>query len=127
LKYLLTYKLSQDHLEVFFSAIRAKGGHNNNNNPSAIQFQSAYRQMLVRHEINASGNYTNFADVHILHIDSHVKSRVCDRPMEFDDDFQIIGDHDYLATRYEFNLFAVNIVEYVSVVSKRFTRTCQTN
>jgi hypothetical protein len=54
LKYLLTYKLSQDHLEVFFSAIRAKGGHNNN--PSAIQFQSAYRQMLVRHEINASGN-----------------------------------------------------------------------
>jgi hypothetical protein len=98
-----------------------------NNNPSAIQFQSAYRRMLVRHEINASGNRTNFADVHILHIGSHVKSRVCDRPMEFDDDFQIIGDHDYLATRYEFNLFAVNIVEYVSVVSKRFTGTCQTN
>jgi hypothetical protein len=51
LRYLLTYELSQDHLKVFFSAIRAKRGHNNN--PSAIQFQSAYRQMLVRHEINA--------------------------------------------------------------------------
>jgi hypothetical protein len=98
LRYLLTYELSQDHLKVFFSAIRAKRGHNNN--PSAIQFQSAYRQMLVRHEINASGNCTNyFADVHILHIGSHVKSKVCDRPMELNDDFQIIGDHDYLTTR----------------------------
>ena len=35
LKYLLTYKLSQDHLELFFSAIRASGGFNNN--PTAIQ------------------------------------------------------------------------------------------
>lgn len=31
--YLLTYKLSQDHLETFFSAIRKQGGFNNN--PSA--------------------------------------------------------------------------------------------
>jgi hypothetical protein len=31
LRYLLTYELSQDHLKVFFSAIRAKRGHNNNN------------------------------------------------------------------------------------------------
>jgi hypothetical protein len=122
LRYLLTYELSQDHLKVFFSAIRAaKRGHNNNN-PSAIQFQSAGRQMFVRHEINASGNCTNFADVHILHIASHIKSKVCDRPMELNDDFQIIGDHDYLATRYEFNLFAINIVEYISgfVVRKMF-------
>jgi hypothetical protein len=120
LRYLLTYVLSQDHLKVFFSAIRAKRGHNNN--PSAIQVQSAYRQMLVRHEINASGNCTNFADVHILLIGSHVKFKVCDRPMELDDDFQIIGDHDYLVTRYEFNLFAINIVEYISgfVVRKMF-------
>jgi len=25
-KYLLTYKLSQDHLELFFNAVRARGG-----------------------------------------------------------------------------------------------------
>lgn len=30
LEYLLTYKLSQDHVEFFFSAIRSQGGHNNN-------------------------------------------------------------------------------------------------
>ena len=30
LKCLLTYKLSQDHLELFFSAVCAAGGFNNN-------------------------------------------------------------------------------------------------
>ena len=36
LKYLLTYKLSQDFLELFFICIQAKGGFNNN--PTARQF-----------------------------------------------------------------------------------------
>ena len=40
-KYLLTYKLSQDHLELFFSAIRQRGGWNNN--PSAMHLASVYR------------------------------------------------------------------------------------
>uniref|UniRef100_A0A1A8QWL9 THAP domain containing 9 n=1 Tax=Nothobranchius rachovii TaxID=451742 RepID=A0A1A8QWL9_9TELE len=44
-RYLLTYKLSQDHLELFFSAIRACGGHNNN--PSVRQFRGAYKCLLV--------------------------------------------------------------------------------
>jgi len=35
-KYLLTYKLSQDHLELYFCCIRRMGGFNNN--PSAKQF-----------------------------------------------------------------------------------------
>ena len=39
LKYLLMYKLSQDHLELFFGSARAKGGFNNN--PTAVQFRSA--------------------------------------------------------------------------------------
>lgn len=50
--YLLSYKISQDHLEVFFSAMRSRGGFNNN--PNAIKFRSAYKRLLVRHEINGS-------------------------------------------------------------------------
>ncbi|KAF0759377.1 THAP-type domain-containing protein [Aphis craccivora] len=46
------YKLSQDHLEVFFSAMRSRGGYNNNSN--AIQFRTAYIRLLVRHEIKES-------------------------------------------------------------------------
>ena len=55
LKYLLTYKLSQDHIELFFAAIRSSYGCNNS--PTALQFRSPYKRMLVRHEISSpSGN-----------------------------------------------------------------------
>jgi len=43
-QFLLTYKLSQDHLELFFSAVRQFGGWNNN--PSAIQFSNDFRSLL---------------------------------------------------------------------------------
>lgn len=36
LKYIPFYKVSQDHLELFFSAVRAKGGFNNNPKYCAI-------------------------------------------------------------------------------------------
>jgi hypothetical protein len=49
LDYLLTFKLSQDFLETFFCAVRARGGFNNN--PNVLQFQSAYKRLLIRHEI----------------------------------------------------------------------------
>ena len=49
LKYILTYKMSQDHLELFFGAVRAAGGWNNN--PTALQFRSAYKQLMTRHQI----------------------------------------------------------------------------
>lgn len=39
LKYIATYRLSQDHLEIFFGCIRQKGGYNNN--PNVLQFKSA--------------------------------------------------------------------------------------
>ena len=52
---LLAYKFSQDHLELFFSAIRSCGGFNNN--PSARQFKAAYRRLLMRHQVK---NQTGF-------------------------------------------------------------------
>jgi hypothetical protein len=44
LKFLLTFKLSQDPLENFFSSIRMSCG--NNNNPTSIQFKSAFQSLL---------------------------------------------------------------------------------
>ena len=49
LKYLLTYKFSQDHLELFFGAIRSSGGFNNN--PTTLQFKAAYKRLLMRSSI----------------------------------------------------------------------------
>jgi hypothetical protein len=56
LKYLLTHNTSWDHLEWFFSAVRACGGWNNN--PTTHQFIAAYKQLLMRHNIKGRGNYT---------------------------------------------------------------------
>ena len=52
LRYLLTYKLSQDHLEHFFRCIRLRGGCNNN--PTVTQFVTAYKHLLVHHEVKVS-------------------------------------------------------------------------
>ena len=46
LKYLLMYKFSQDHLELFFGAVRSAGGFNNN--PTTGQFTAAYKRLLLR-------------------------------------------------------------------------------
>lgn len=52
--YLLTYKLSQDHLEIFFSALRSKGGHNNN--PTCRLFINIFKQLLLHADIKGSDN-----------------------------------------------------------------------
>lgn len=50
LTFLLTYKLSQDHLEMFFACIRRCDGFNNN--PTARQFKSAYKKLLTHINIS---------------------------------------------------------------------------
>ncbi len=55
MSYLSTYRTSQDHLECFFSTIRAAGGWNFN--PSPYLFQYLFRKcMLLRARDVANGN-----------------------------------------------------------------------
>ncbi|XP_034037223.1 calcium binding protein 39, like 1 isoform X1 [Thalassophryne amazonica] len=56
LKYLLTHKLSQDHLEMFFDAIRSSSGCSNDN-PTAGQFITAYKQLLMSHKTMSSSGH----------------------------------------------------------------------
>ena len=51
-KYVLTYKCSQDHLELLFACIRGKNGFNNN--PDVIQLKSSLRKILLRNAIVGS-------------------------------------------------------------------------
>jgi len=60
LKYLLAYKLSQDHLELFFAAVRTSFG--SNNNPTARQFAASYKWLLIRHEIQGTGGNASALD-----------------------------------------------------------------
>jgi len=41
-KYLLTYKCSQDHLEILFSKIRQRLG--NNNNPNVVELKTSLKK-----------------------------------------------------------------------------------
>lgn len=52
LKVFYTMQFSQDHLETWFSLVRNSVGRNDN--PNAIEFQSAFRKLLVCHPITTS-------------------------------------------------------------------------
>ena len=58
--YLLTYRLSQDHLELTFNCVRGKLG--SNNNPDVVQFKTALKKILLHATIKPSryGNCVSF-------------------------------------------------------------------
>lgn len=49
LKYLLTHTFFKDHIELFFAAVRSRGGFNKN--LTAGQIMDAYKRLLTRHNI----------------------------------------------------------------------------
>lgn len=108
LKFLCTFKLSQDHLELFFSKIRRLGGCNNN--PSARQFISAYRKLVVHNDLQdvLRGNCLPLESVPILTATSNFVSKLnadcpsvlslnnsVTRARVIDPDYTATRDHDY--------------------------------
>jgi len=59
-KYLMTYRFSQDHLELFFAQVRRR--HSWSNNPNVLQFKAAMKSLLVKNSISPSitANCINF-------------------------------------------------------------------
>lgn len=53
-KYVLSYKFSQDHIELLFSRFRQKFG--SNNNPNMLQFKTALKQILMKNAITCKTN-----------------------------------------------------------------------
>ncbi|KAE9522911.1 hypothetical protein AGLY_016722 [Aphis glycines] len=94
MSFLLSYKLSQDHLEVFFSALRSRDGFNNN--PNAVQFRTAYKRLLVRHEISGSmyGNCSQLDTSCILFVGANKRK-----------DANAISNNDTLNNGEENNIF----------------------
>lgn len=60
---LATYRLSQDHLEMFFRKIRGRCG--NNDNPTVLQFQYSYRrlQMITDLPLIGEANISDLSDL----------------------------------------------------------------
>ena len=94
MKYLLTYKLSQDHLELFFSAVRARGGFNNN--PTSRQFQAAYKRLLMRHHVkNGTGNCLVRDDTTVLPIAQPQSTIDLTRKYDLLTRTPLTSEHDY--------------------------------
>jgi len=118
--FLLTYKLSQDHLEVFFSAMRSRGAFNNN--PNVIQFRSAYKRLLVRHQVDGStyGNCSPLDSASILFVGSNKRKNadaICNYQMDNEEEILFNEfDHDYdITTRLpELDDFVTDVVKYTA-------------
>jgi hypothetical protein len=115
LEFLLTYKLCQDFLETFFGAIRSREGFNSN--PNCLQFKTAYRQLLVKHEIKELDNGNcSFDGVQILHTSS--KFFRIQNSSEINTDVEINPeeiDEDILFARfYELADYVEGVVDYIA-------------
>ncbi|KAK9702002.1 hypothetical protein QE152_g30247 [Popillia japonica] len=74
LRYLLTYKCSRDHLELFFCFIRARNGWNNT--PSPLQFSRSYKRLLLHADVSGStGNCRVLESTSILSVSIKTPSK----------------------------------------------------
>lgn len=129
LEHIKIYRLSQDHLELFFGSIRSHGGHNNN--PTVRQFRSAYKKLVIRINditIFNTGNCIPLEDIGILHYsNSDPVNDLNNNTPGFNYDTVVqeenlksinsfILDHDYIGSQsnYSFSNFSKEIIIYIS-------------
>lgn len=134
LEYFKVYKISQDHLKLFFGSIRAQGGYNN---PTARQFKSAYKKLVIRvNDIKSfnTGNCIPLEHINILHYSSSdpikvinlnnnnynnkldlilSESEILENNQSVD---SYINDHDYICkpNEYSINNFTKEVTIYIA-------------
>ncbi|KAL4103426.1 hypothetical protein QTP88_018803 [Uroleucon formosanum] len=106
-----------DHIEMLFSAIRAKGGFNNN--PTVSQFEAAYKSIIVHSEIKSSSSANCMAldDTTILTVSSS-NIKVKDTQSELLDLLCVAGsddlENDNLVSVYQHSNFINDVVACIA-------------
>lgn len=130
LKYIPLYKISQDHLELFFAAIRSRGGWNNN--PNAVQFRAAYKRLLIRAEIRDTGlgNCIPLEQINILNCSSRNPVETINYLTEKNCFVDIPEDHSDLYDKYlelvdnESNEYTKSVVQYIAgFIARKLAKT----
>lgn len=123
LKFLLTYKLSQDHIELLFSVFRARGGYNNN--PTAKQFEGSFKRILLHTELVSpeTANCLALDDTSILNVSSKLKPV---NPLDslVEDDEISIDPNEITDAFYSISntLYLSDVIEYISgFIAKKLT------
>ncbi|KAL4103319.1 hypothetical protein QTP88_018696 [Uroleucon formosanum] len=113
----IDYLAGQDHIEMLFSAIRAKGGFNNN--PTVSQFEAAYKSIIVHSEIKSSSSANCMAldDTTILTVSSS-NIKVKDTQSELLDLLCVAGtddlENDNLLSVYQHSNFINDVVACIA-------------
>lgn len=111
----MSFKLSQDHIETFFSSVRQRGGFNNN--PSCKEFKSAYKKLLVHNEISGS-QYGNCNCVAILGSTKMSVVNVgldCIINNDIEEDLNTVEqDHDYIQSLNRLTPFLEEVTSYIA-------------
>lgn len=141
LLFLPFYKLSQDHIELLFGSIRAHGGHNNN--PTARQFKSAFKKLLIHAEVRDGGlgNCIPLEQIGILYwsstkdpvdIINNTNINFYKENIQFEQEDYHLKDHDYLVTsNLGLSMFAKEVVIYLAgfvvhkLEKKLFCEVCE--
>lgn len=119
LQFLLTYKLSQDHLELFFGCIRSKLGANNN--PTTQEFSSTYKRLLlhgIHHGLH--GNCFPQDDTQILYTSLKNSINLEEEAEKNRSTFGLADqewDHDYVTTLSQLTSltgFQQSVTEYIA-------------
>lgn len=145
--FLATYRLSQDHVEMFFGKIRSMNGFNEN--PMSPQFISAYRKLSYQSDVSISDRanviergasnvltITSGAkrltsleeDVmeHIIHDDNQEKVPPYIDPKDDLDEFfelQLLENNDFLSD----NMLDVGVCYMSNIIERRLTTCDQIN
>jgi len=120
---IFTYRISQDHIELFFSNIRFHGGYNNN--PTVKQFKSTIQKLIVHTEIGDrnSTNCVSLEDIPILNVPSTQRAietinATINSNQQWLDVFKTQHtDHDYLPyTQLSFSMteYKDEVISYIA-------------
>ncbi|KAG0429163.1 hypothetical protein HPB47_023901 [Ixodes persulcatus] len=101
LRCLLTGKLSQDHLKLYFATVRNRMA--NNDNPTALEFRSAYRKCLVASNCQIAGTATLL-----------ISSSGCHQQVQARDE-AATGEGTHETNSFQsLSQFAASVVEYIA-------------
>jgi len=92
---LLSYKLSQDHLETFFSTVRSRCGYNNN--PSAKEFKITYKKFLVHHHVSGSQYGNCLPESMLKNVSSNkLPDSILEIEQTIDEELELSHDNDHI-------------------------------
>lgn len=121
LDYIFTYKFSQDHIETFFSAVRARGGFNDN--PSPLQFRDAYRKLIMNKGVKVSNGNCKLEEIICVETFNDLDESVTSTHFVDDEGENALNDNDMseleLCTNFECSEYKSNVLAYIAGFIKK--------